>query len=40
MIYLEDSHTKPSLKWGQLLLPGGKNLLNVDLKCRDKACYI
>ena len=26
MIYLEDSHTKPSLKWGQLLLPGGKNL--------------
>jgi len=33
MIYLEDSHTKPSLKWGQLLLPGGKNLLNVGLKC-------
>ena len=34
MIRPEDCYTKPSLKCGQLLLPGGKNLLNVGLKCR------
>jgi len=32
MICSEDPHTRPSLKSGQLLLPNGKNLLNVGLK--------
>ena len=26
MIHSEGFYTKPSLKWGQLLLPGGKNI--------------
>ena len=26
MTHSEGFYTKPSLKWGQLLLPGGKNL--------------
>ena len=41
MIHSEGFYTKPSLKWGQLLLPGGvKIFLNVGLKYIEGVLYL